>query len=86
MGKLINDIKFLNCELINLVEDVNARDISTVSFNNINKLIDCGIAAAKHVSTHDLILTTNGVHQLVRENGLWDHCLKVNGSFLFAPA
>jgi len=36
MGVLINNIKFFNRDLIDLIKDVNAWNINSIAFNNIN--------------------------------------------------
>mmetsp|Transcript_24820 Transcript_24820/g.42020 ORF Transcript_24820/g.42020 Transcript_24820/m.42020 type:complete len:208 (-) Transcript_24820:596-1219(-) len=82
MGHLINDVKLLYRQLIDLVQHVEGWDIATISFQHINKLINSGITPANDVGTHNAVLFTNGLDHFLRKSSLWHHCLEVDGTFL----
>lgn len=82
MRQLINDIQLLNSQLINLVQDVDAGDILSVAFNDIDQLINGSITSAEDISTHDLVLLADGLDNLVSQDGLRNHGLEVDGTLV----
>tara|TARA_B110000503_G_C7064789_1_gene378261 strand:- start:718 stop:897 length:180 start_codon:yes stop_codon:yes gene_type:complete len=56
MRVLINDIKFLNTDLINLIENINARHIDSISLNDINQLVNGCIAPEMDIGVGQLVL------------------------------
>lgn len=47
---LTDDVELLNTNLVDLVENVNTRNVGTVPFNNVNKFIRSGVASKKNPS------------------------------------
>merc|ERR1719153_1210349 len=45
VGNFADDIKFFNTDLINLVEEVDARDVRPVALNNIDELVSSCVTA-----------------------------------------
>jgi len=64
MRILINDIQFLNADLIDLVEDINTRHIDSVSLNRVDQLVNSGIASEMNISVGKLVLFANGNHSI----------------------
>ena len=54
-------IELFNRDLINLVEDVDGRDVNAVSFNDVNKIVCSGVASERDVDV---------VHSILREDSL----------------
>ena len=48
------DIKSLDGDLIDLVEDIDAGDVDTVAFNDINQIISCSITVEVEISITNL--------------------------------
>lgn len=46
---LIDNIKLLDRQLIDLIEHIDARDVLAVAFNDIDQLIDCGITPTENI-------------------------------------
>ena len=47
---LTYDIELLNADLVNLVENVDARDVSSIPLNNIDKFISGGVTSLRNQS------------------------------------
>ena len=47
---LTYDIELLNADLVNLVENVDARDVSSIPLNNIDKFISGGVTSSRNQS------------------------------------
>lgn len=82
---LIDNIQLLDGKLVDLVQHVYARDVAAVALDDVDQLVDRGIAATEDVGRVDLVLLAYEVHHLVRQDGLGDHGLEVNGAFLLTP-
>lgn len=83
MWHLVDDIKLLNGELIDLVKDVDGWDILSITFDNVNELIYRGITATKNISRHNTIFSADRVNDLWGKYRLWNHGLEINwASFL----
>ena len=54
---LIDDVQFLDGELVDLVQHIYTRDVSAVAFDHIDQLVDRGIAAAEDIRRHDLVFS-----------------------------
>lgn len=61
VGDPVEDVKLLDCDLVDLVEDINAGDIESVSFDDIDELIDSGVASEADISVRDLVLTEHSL-------------------------
>ena len=81
---LIDDVQLLYRQLIYLVQDVDARDVSSVALNDINELVNASVTSHEHVSTHDLVLSADREDDLGSEHGLRHHRLEVNWAFILA--
>lgn len=66
MRTLVNDIEFLNRNLIDLVKHIDAWDIDPVSLDYIDELIDSRVASKCKVGVRDLILGGDGFDCLIR--------------------
>ncbi len=75
MRNFVDNVQLLNRDLINLVEDVDARNIDTIALDCINQVICSSIAAQRYISI---------VHTVFSENSLDGVIIKVsqNGSTL----
>jgi len=49
MRALINDIKLLNRDLIDLVKNIDARYVDSVAFNDIDQLVSSRVASKSKV-------------------------------------
>jgi hypothetical protein len=65
MRTLINDIEFFNWNWIYFIQDINARNINSISFNYINQFIDCRVASEMNVRIWETIFCTNGSNCLI---------------------
>ena len=45
VGNLADDVELLNADLVDLVEDVDAWDVSPVAFNHVDQLVRGGVAS-----------------------------------------
>jgi hypothetical protein len=72
-------------ELIDLVQHIDTRNIFTISFNDIDQLINRGITTTNDIRGHNSIFATNRKNDLLRENTLRNHCLEINRT-LFPPS
>lgn len=61
---LTDDIQLLNCDLVYLVQDIDAWDVNTVALNNVNQIITGSIVLERHVSIRDFVLGQNSFHSL----------------------
>jgi hypothetical protein len=86
VGHLVDDVKLLDGELVDLVQHVDAGDVASIALDHVDQLVDGGVAAAEDVSAHDLVLPADHEYDLVREDGLRHHGLEVDGALLLAPA
>lgn len=82
---LVNDVQLLDSELVNLVQDINTRDIVAIAFNDIDQLIDGGITTTENIRRHDAIFSADGVDQLGCEDALRNHGLEVDRTAILAP-
>lgn len=84
VGHLVDNIQLLDSELIDLVQHIYAGNIATIAFDDVDQLVNGGVAPAEHIGTHDLILSADHVHDLVCEYRLRNHGLEVDGALLFS--
>lgn len=84
MWHLIDDVQLLDRQLVDLIQHIDTRDVSTVSFNHIDELIDGRVTAAEDVSAHDAVFLADRVHDLLCQDRLRDHRLEVNRTLLLA--
>ena len=59
MRDLIKKVKLLNGNLINLVYHIDAWCVHSVSFNDINEIVSCGIASELNSSVGNLVFVAN---------------------------
>ena len=64
MGTFVNDIEFFNWDWIYFIQDINARNINSISFNHINQFINCRVTSEVNVSIWEAIFCAN-----------WSDCL-----------
>ncbi len=65
MWHLIDDVQLLDRQLIDLIQHIDTRDVTTISFNHIDELVDGRVTAAEDVSAHDAIFLADRVHDLL---------------------
>lgn len=85
MGQLIDDVQLLDGQLVDLVQNIDAGYVSPIALDDVDELVDGGIASAENITAHYFVLPANGVDDLVGQDGLLHHRLKVNGTFVFTP-
>lgn len=85
MGHLIDDVQLLDGQLVDLVQNIDARYVSPVAFDDVDELVDGGITSAENIAAHYFIFPANRVDDLVGQDRLLHHRLKVYGTFVFAP-
>lgn len=61
MRDFVDNVQLLNRDLINLVEDVDARNIDAISLNCVNQVVGSSVAAHRNIRI---------MHTVFRENGL----------------
>jgi len=72
MGEFIKQVKLLNGDGIDLVEDIDAGHINAISLNNINQVIHCVIISEDDIAVSNFVL----VHD--RSNGIISHLSHVD--------
>lgn len=65
VGDSIKDIELLDSDLVDLIEDIDAGDIKSVAFDDINQFIHCSVAAEADIRIRDLVLVEHGLHSLL---------------------
>ena len=85
MGHLIDDVQLLDGQLVDLVQNIDAGYVPPIALDDVDELVDGGIASAEYITAHYLVLPANGVDDLVGQDGLLHHRLKVYGTFVFTP-
>ena len=56
-----DEIQLLDRDLINLVEDVQARHVNTVTLDHINQLINGGVTLERDIGVMDLVLAQHSL-------------------------
>ena len=72
MRHLVKEVKLLNGDLIDLVDHINAGDVDTVAFDDINEIVYSGIAAELKGSVRNLVLMADRLDGVLREPGHLD--------------
>src|SRR3989338_3385992 len=72
MGQPVEDLELFHGNLIDLVHDVDARDVLAVSFDDVDELFRSSILTENDVSAGDTILFADGMDNLVGELGEWN--------------
>ena len=67
VGNLADDVQLLDADLVNLVEDVDAGNVGSVTLHHINKFIRCSITPVEKtikINPNNILtgLTTNMQH------------------------
>jgi len=57
--RLVDDVEFLNGDLIDLVKHVDARDVDAVAFDDIDKLVYGSVFSEGNVAIGKLIFGTD---------------------------
>ena len=65
MRNLLDQIEFLDADLINFVEDIDSWDVDSVSFNTVDQLISCRIFIQCHIRVVDFVFFQNRLKQLL---------------------
>lgn len=82
MRHLIDDVEFLNRQLIDFIQNINAGNISSISFDDVDQLINGGVTATNNICAHDAILSTYSLNYRSGQISLGNHGLKVDRPFL----
>jgi len=61
MRNSVKDVELGDCDLIDLVEHVDARDVETVAFDDIDEIISSSIATKRDICIGDLVLIADGL-------------------------
>ena len=48
-------------------------------------LVDGYVFSADHVAAHNAVLSTDGLHDLLRQHALWNHGLEINRPSISDP-
>ena len=59
-----NMVVHLNGYLINFIENVDARNINAISFDDVNQFLGGGIMSQGHISVADSVLAKYGFHSV----------------------
>ncbi len=59
VGQSVKDMKFLNGDLINLVDNIYARHVDAIALYHVNQIICCSIKPQRNICIVDLIFTTD---------------------------
>mmetsp|Transcript_102463 Transcript_102463/g.306074 ORF Transcript_102463/g.306074 Transcript_102463/m.306074 type:complete len:296 (+) Transcript_102463:340-1227(+) len=65
MGHLRDNVELFDCDLINLVHDIESRTVLSVALNGVNDVIDGRIAVDSHLRIHDPVLLQHGCNGLL---------------------
>jgi len=66
----VENVEFGDSDLIDLVEHVNARDVETIAFDDIDEIISSSIAAKRDIGVGDLVLVADGLDGIFVHVGL----------------
>lgn len=71
-------------ELIDFIEHIDAGNVAPVAFDDVDELVDGGVAAHEDVCRGDAVFAADAVGDFRCEDRLRAHCLEVDGTALFA--
>lgn len=64
MRALVNDVELFDANLVDLVENVDARHINAVAFDDVNQLVNSRVLSEVEVSVRNFELGGDGLHSL----------------------
>ena len=79
VGELIKEVKLFDCDRVNLVQNVDARNVDSVALNNIDKVIHGVVLSEDDVAVADFILVQNRPDSVIRHLGQLDAVALGNG-------
>lgn len=71
-------------ELIDFIEHIDAGNVAPVAFDDVDELVDGGVAAHEDVCRGDAVFAADAVGDFRCEDRLRAHCLEVDGTAFFA--
>lgn len=83
MLNLIQDIELIQCQSINFIERIQARNVLSVSFNDINDVVFSSVAFDANICVVDLVLFQDGFDYLVADSVSIDHSRNGNTALIF---
>lgn len=72
MWQLIQNVELFECDLIDLVDDVDHRDVYSTAFNDIHNVVDVTIILAMHVCIVYSVLRAHSLDSFDVEFGILD--------------
>mmetsp|Transcript_7865 Transcript_7865/g.20466 ORF Transcript_7865/g.20466 Transcript_7865/m.20466 type:complete len:232 (-) Transcript_7865:276-971(-) len=85
MRKLSQELQLLHCQLIDLVEHVNAGNVRPVTLHYVDEVIGGSVALQYHVCIHDTVLGKDSFHRVKVHLRAWYSRLKVDASAILPP-
>jgi hypothetical protein len=73
MFYLIKDVELIKSQCVNLVKSIQAGDVFSISFDDIDDIVFSGIALETNIGIVDLVLSENGLDGLVADTIGVDH-------------
>lgn len=70
MRNLVDDVQLFNGDLINLVEEINAWNVDTIAFDDINEIFGSSIILQGDVSVVNFVFSQNGFDRVQIKLGL----------------
>ena len=64
MRDLVDDVELLDRDLIDLVETVDARYVDSVAFDDVDQVVDSGVASDQDVGVVDLVFVEDGLDRV----------------------
>ncbi len=79
---LVDDVQLLDRYLVNLVQQVDARDVDSVSLDNVNQIVGRGVVSQRDVRVVDLVLGQDRADEVEVELALRDERLEVDAALV----
>ena len=61
---LVDDVELLDRDLIDLVETVDARYVDSVAFDDVDQVVDSGVASVQDVGVVYLVFVEDGIDRV----------------------
>lgn len=81
----VDDVQLLDADLIDFVEQVDARDIDAVPLDDVDQVVGRRVVPQRDVGVVHLVLGQNGLHGVQVELGLGDGGVEVDASLVLPP-
>lgn len=85
MRNLVDHVQLLDTDLINLVQQIDARDVNAIALDHIDQIVRGGVEAQRDVRIVNLVLGQNGLDRVQIQFGLGNGCGQIDAALVLAP-